>query len=281
MMIHDIEPRIFYNNFKNKKAEPGDLFLSYQEDNVLVSEGKDKLWYPSFSDFAQEYPHLRDTAQFLFAVDGISYYLTDEKGLDSVEGWAYVPINRFRTESRHWRAFAGLVGWQLKRWYDNHRFCSRCGKEMLRSEIERMLFCQSCGFQAYPTISPCVIVAVYDQDRLLLTKYKGRAYNKYALIAGFSEIGESLEQTVCREVKEEVGLKVKNLHYYKSQPWPFTDTMLAGFYAELDGEDTIKLQEDELSLGVWMSREDIPPEAGKISLTSEMIEAFRIGAVKL
>jgi len=152
---------------------------------------------------------------------------------------------------------------------------------MQRSEKERMLFCQSCGFQTYPSIAPCVIVAVYDQDRLLLTKYKGRAHSRYALIAGFSEIGESLEQTVCREVKEEVGLRVKNLHYYKSQPWPFTDTILAGFYAELDGDDTIKLQEDELSLGVWMNRADIPPEIGKISLTSEMIEAFRIRAVKL
>ncbi|MDD2497368.1 MAG: NAD(+) diphosphatase [Desulfitobacteriaceae bacterium] len=281
MMIQDIEPRIFDNNFKNKKAEFRDLFLSYQGDNVLVREEKDKLWYPSFSDFAQEYPNLKDNAQFLFAIDDISYYLIDAKGLDLAEGWAYVSTNRFRTESKYWRSFAGAVGWQLKRWYDNHRFCSRCGKKMQRSEKERMLFCESCGLQTYPMISPCVIVAVYDGERLLLTKYKGRVYTKYALIAGFSEIGESLEQTVRREVKEEVGLKVKNLKFYKSQPWPFTDTILAGFYAELDGENTIKLQEDELSLGVWVNREDIPPAEDKISLTSEMIEAFKMGVVKL
>lgn len=280
-MIHEIEPRKFDNNYMNKEAKSGDLFLSYQGDNVLVREGKDKLWYPSFSDFAKECPCLKDNSQFVFSVDEVSFYLTDEKGLDSVEGWTYVPTTRFRTESRHWRSFVGAVGWQLNRWYANHWFCSRCGKEMEHSTKERMLFCESCGYQTYPTISPCVIVAVYDQDRLLLTKYKGRAYNRYALIAGFSEIGESLEQTVCREVQEEVGLKVKNLCYYKSQPWPFTDTILAGFYAELDGDDTIKLQEDELSLGVWMNREEIPPEVGKISLTSEMIEAFRIRAVKL
>lgn len=85
----------------------------------------------------------------------------------------------------------------------------------------------------------------------------------------------------AREVQEEVGLKVKNLFYYKSQPWPFTDTILAGFYAELDGDDTITLQEDELSLGVWVNRKDIPAEVEKISLTSEMIEAFRISAVTL
>lgn len=280
-MIHDIEPRIFDNSFKNKKAEPQDLFLSYEGDNVLVREEKDKLWYPSFSDFRENYPHLIDNAQYLFTVDDISYYLTDEKGLDSVKGWTYVSTNRFRTESKYWRSFAGVVGWQLNRWYDNHRFCSRCGKPLKRSDKERMLYCQACGLQTYPTIAPCVIVAVHDGDRLLLTKYAGRAYKRYSLIAGFAEIGESLEQTVRREVKEEVGLKVKNLKFYKSQPWPFTDTILAGFYAELDGEDTITLQEDELSLAVWMNREDIPPEELKISLTGEMIEAFRSGTVKV
>jgi len=280
-MIQDIEPRIFDNKFKNKKAEPQDLFLSYEGDTVLVREDKDKLWYPSFSDFEAEYPHLIDDARFLFTIDDINYYLVDEKGLDSKEGWTYATTGRFRTEPKYWRSFAGAVGWQLKRWYDNHRFCSKCGKSMKRSEKERMLYCESCGFQAYPTISPCVIVAVHDGRRLLMTKYAGRAYTNYALIAGFAEIGEGLEQTVYREVKEEVGLKVKNLKFYKSQPWPFTDTLLAGFYAELDGDDTITLQEDELALGVWMNKEDIPPAELKISLTSEMMEAFRTGSVKL
>jgi NAD+ diphosphatase len=280
-MIQDIEPRIFNNKFNNKKAEPQDLFLSYEGDTVLVREDKDKLWYPSFSDFEKNHPHLIDDAHFLFTIDEINYYLVDEKGLDSEEGWTYATTNRFRTELKYWRSFAGAVGWQLNRWYSNHRFCSKCGKTMKRSEKERMLYCESCGFQTYPTISPCVIVAVHDGNRLLLTKYAGRAYTRYALVAGFAEIGESLEQTVHREVKEEVGLKVKNLKFYKSQPWPFTDTLLAGFYAELDGDDKITLEEDELSLGVWVNKEDIPPAELNISLTSEMMEAFRTGAVEL
>jgi NAD+ diphosphatase len=144
-----------------------------------------------------------------------------------------------------------------------------------------MLYCEFCGFRAYPTISPCVIVALYDGDRLLLTKYRGREHKKYALIAGFTEIGESLEQTVHREVKEEVGLNVKNLKFYKSQPWPFSDAILAGFFAELDGDDTITLEEEELSVGVWVNREDIPKQDESISLTSEMIEAFRTGSIEL
>lgn len=275
-MIQEIGPRLFDNNFKNKIAEKKDLFLSYEGDTVLIQENKEKLWYPSFADFERDYPNLIENAQYLFSIDDMNYFLVDEKGLDSAAGWAYVNTSRFRSETKYWRSFAGVVGWALKRWYDNHRFCSKCGKLTTHSEKERMLYCESCGFQTYPTISPCVLVGVYNQNRLLLTKYAGRPYTNYALIAGFAEIGETLEQAVCREVKEEVGLRIKNLKYYKSQPWPFTDTLLVGFFAELEGEDTIVLQEDELSLGIWMEREDIPPTDSKISLTSEMIEAFRI-----
>lgn len=280
-MIQDIGPRIFDNNFRKRVAEPQDLFLSYEGDTVLVREDKDKLWYPSFSDFEAEYPNLIDDAQFLFTIDDINYYLIDKRGLNSVRGWIYVTTGRFRTEPKYWRSYAGVIGWQLNRWYSNHLFCSKCGKSMKRSDNERMLYCESCGFHTYPTISPCVIVAIHDGNRLLLTKYAGRAYTNYALIAGFVEIGESLEDTVHREVKEEVGLKVKNLKFYKSQPWPFTDTILAGFFAELDGDDIITIQEDELALGVWMNMEDIPPDELKISLTGEMMEAFRTGTIKL
>ena len=280
-MIQDIEPRIFDNIFRKREAEPQDLFLSYEGDTVLVREGKDKLWYPSFSDFEAEYPNLIDNAQFLFTIDDINYYLIDKKGLISVKGWTYVTTGRFRTEPKYWRSYAGAIGWQLNRWYNNHLFCSKCGKPMKRSDKERMLFCEVCGFNTYPTISPCVIVAIHDDNRLLLTKYAGRANTNYGLVAGFVEIGESLEDAVHREVKEEVGLKVKNLKFYKSQPWPFTDTILAGFFAELDGDDTITIQEDELSLGVWMNTEDIPLDELKISLSGEMMEAFRSGTIKL
>lgn len=280
-MIQDIEPRIFHNKYHNKAAEPQDLFLSYAGDTVLVHEAKDKLWYPSFSDFASSFPNLIDKAQFLFTIDKINYFLVSEKGLDAVEGWIYVTSGRFRTEPKYWRSFAGAVGLQLHRWYENHRFCSRCGTIVKRSDKERMLYCESCGLQKYPTLSPCVIVAIHRGNQLLLTKYAGREYTRYALVAGFVEIGESFEQAVSREVKEEVGLNVKNLKFYKSQPWPFSDSILAGFFAELDGDGTITLDEEELALGVWMDREDIPPEELKISLTGEMMEAFRTGAVEL
>lgn len=275
-MIQDIGPRTFHNRYLNQKAEMADLFLSFHEDTVLVHEDKDKLWYPSFADYAEEYPDLRSRARFLFSIDDIHYFRAGEE-VTPKEGWAYVSTSRFRTESKYWRSFAGAVGRQLDQWYENHHFCSRCGSRTIHSDTERMLYCGSCGFQTYPQLSPCVIVAVHDGDRLLLTKYKGRANSNFALIAGFVEIGESLEEAVHREVMEEVGLKVKNLMFYKSQPWPFTNTLLAGFYAELDGDDTIVLEEEELSLGIWMPRHEITEAGSGISLTSEMVEAFRAG----
>lgn len=278
-MLQDIEPRVFRNAFQNRPADPQDLFLAFQDDNVLIRQDKDKLWYPSFADFSLSHPQLRQKARFLFAIDDLNYYLVEAEGLEAEPGWVYVSNKRFR--SNNWRSFIGIIGWQLHSWYNNHKFCSRCREPLQHSEIERLLYCASCGMSVYPTIAPCVIVGVYDKDRLLMTKYANREYRKYALIAGFNEIGESLEQTVCREVWEEVGLRVKNIRYYKSQPWPFSDTLLAGFFAELDGADTIRLDEDELAVGVWLSRKDIPEWHESISLTGEMIEVFRRATVEL
>ena len=146
---------------------------------------------------------------------------------------------------------------------------------MIHSKRERAYECETCGLTEYPKISPAVIVAIMDGDKLLMTKYAYGEYKKYALVAGFVEIGESFEETVKREVLEEVGLKVKNIRYYKSQPWSFSDSIMIGFFADLDGDNTIIIQEEELEEAVWMRREEIPEAERNISIGQEMIEAFR------
>ena len=158
-------------------------------------------------------------------------------------------------------------------------FCGRCGTPVTDSTTERAVVCPACGLVEYPKICPAVIAAVTDGDRLVLTKYRGRAFRKYALVAGFNEIGESIEDTVRREVLEETGLRVKDITFYKSQPWVVTDTLLMGFFCKLDGPDTIHMQEDELSVAQWFYRSQIPDDYSAISLTGEMIEVFRRGAV--
>ena len=115
-----------------------------------------------------------------------------------------------------------------------------------------------------------------------MTRYANRpGAKRSALIAGFAEIGESIEQTVRREVMEEVGLRVKNLRYYKSQPWSFTGCLLMGFWCEVDGDDTIRVDGRELAEGVWLTREEIDWDDIGLSLTGEMTQRFRDGLARV
>ena len=173
--------------------------------------------------------------------------------------------------------FGAMTAWHLYNWYRSNRFCGRCATPTVHDNKERMVRCPKCGNLIFPRISPAVIVAVTDGDRLLLSKYAGRGYTRYALLAGYTEIGETIEQTVHREVMEEVGLKVKNLRYYKSQPWGVDGNVLMGFYCDLDGDDTIHLDEQELALAEWHHRSALPAKDDGISLTREMIRTFEEG----
>ncbi|MDE6204064.1 MAG: NAD(+) diphosphatase, partial [Lachnospiraceae bacterium] len=194
-----------------------------------------------------------------------------------LSGYSYEDVRIFRTaDSRH-TAFAGITAHHLFGWYQSNQFCGRCGQKMAPDHKERMLFCPGCCNMVYPRISPAVIVGILNGDKILMSKYAGRPYTNYALIAGFTEIGESAEQTVQREVMEEVGLKVKNIRYYKSQPWAFSGSLLMGFFCDLDGPDTITLDADELSEAAWFHRDEINLEDDHVSLTREMIIKFKEG----
>ena len=143
------------------------------------------------------------------------------------------------------------------------------------------MVCPLCGHISYPQICPSVIVAITDKDRILLTKYASghSSFKRYALVAGYSEVGESLEDTVRREVMEEVGLRVKNIRYYKSQPWSFSGALLAGFVCEVEGSSSIFMDDEELSAAEWFGRDNMPKDRSQvdISLTGEMMQAFEDG----
>ena len=181
----------------------------------------------------------------------------------------------FRYKKPKHLSYAAAVACQLWGWYSRNRFCGRCGADMVHDSKERMMRCENCGNMVYPKISPAAVVGVTDGNRIVLTKYSGRIYKRYALIAGFAEAGEPIEDTVRREVFEEVGLRVKNIRYYKSQPWPFSDSLLLGFFCDLDGSDKIVLDKNELECAEWVRREDIDVEPDGISLTNEMIIYFK------
>ena len=130
----------------------------------------------------------------------------------------------------------------------------------------------------YPRIVPAVIVGITNGDKILVTQYK-TGYAHYALVAGFTEIGETLEETVAREAMEETGLKVKNIRYYKSQPWGIVDDILVGFYCDVDGDDTIHMDEGELKVAEWRAKEEIELQPDDYSLTNEMMTMFKEGRI--
>lgn len=276
-MIQDIAPHIYHNEYLPTPPGPDSLLLCYDRDCILVKITDNEISFPRFSEAADVYPAASDNWTYLFSIDSTGYYMVSGFPADQLPGYSFENTDLMRTSGPRHLTFAGITGYQLYKWYNSHRYCGCCGRPMKPDKKERMLYCKHCHNMEYPKLSPAVIAAIRNGDKLLLSKYAGREYTRYALIAGFAEIGEPIEDTVRREVMEEVGLKVKNLHFYKSQPWSFTDTLLFGFFCDLDGDDTIHLDEEELALAEWKDRSEIPGDDYEISLTREMMTLFKNG----
>lgn len=281
-MIQDISPHKFNNQYRNKTASPEDTILYYEKDTVLMKWDENGApVFPRLWEFegAEE---LAEKSIYLFSVDEEEFFLLEELPEQTVAhaGYAMEKIADLVNREDHYPQFAAVTGRQLHDWYMDRKYCGRCGRRLKRDTKERMLYCD-CGQIEYPKISPVVIVAITDGDKLLLSRYAGRAYTRYSLIAGFCEIGEPVEDTVRREVMEEVGLRVKNIRFYKSQPWSFSNSVLMGFFCELDGSNIVTVDTTELATAEWLSREEIPmeEETGN-SLTEEMIRLFRDGGEK-
>lgn len=275
-MIQDIGKGRYHNEYRPTAPGPDSRILSYRGREALVRVTEDQLSFLTYAEVTEVMPQTAEHCRYLFSVDEITYFWIP--GLDSEQfpGSSWQRLEIFRSRISPVEAFAGITGHQLADWYDSRKYCPRCGQKMHHDEKERMMRCDACGQTEYPKLSPAVIVGVTDGERLLLTKYAGRSFQHYALIAGFAEIGETIEETVEREVMEEVGLKVKNLRYYKSQPWSFSGTLLMGFFAEVDGSTEIHLDENELSVGEWHTPDEIPEDDG-VSLTREMMGVFKEG----
>ena len=260
-MIQNIEPHVYRNEYVPEPPKEDSVILYYEGRKILVKIEDQEISFLTFKEAAVYNPDVYEEYTYLFSIDGQGYYLAEGIDPENFPGFELKDNQYFREARPKYRQFAAVTGWQLYRWYQSRKFCGHCGQPMVHDDKERMMRCPDCGMMEFPKICPAVIIAVTHGDKILMSKYAGREYKKYALLAGFNETGESIEETVRREVMEEVGLKVKNLRYYKSQPWSFTDTLLMGFFCELDGEDGITLDTDELAMAEWFEREQMPVEA--------------------
>lgn len=271
-MIQDICPHKLWNQYNLKtEAENGDFVFCFNGSKLLMKAGE-TLEFPRVEDFDPQTQFI-----YLFSLDRRHFFLAREFG-EVPENWDYTDIQTLRGKTNFPKEliFAVLTGKHLADWYRDTQFCGRCGTKMEHSEKERAMCCSKCGNTVYPRIMPAVIVGVTNGDKLLLTQYRvGFRHN--ALIAGFTEIGETLEETVAREVMEEAGIKVKNIRYYKSQPWGIANDILTGFYCDVDGDTEIHMDAQELKVAHWVERQDIELQPDDFSLTNEMMMMFKNG----
>ena len=276
-MIQDIYPHHFSNAYTpDRKPLPDDIVFCVQGHSFLAKD-VGAAPFPTYQELRLEQDPL-----FLFLIDDTAYYLSLSYQGDIPVGYSYLGIRELRRgmPMDKVQLFAAFTADHLGEWYRTNQHCGCCGHGMRPGKDERRMDCPSCGYRAYPRINPAVIVGVTNADKLLITHYAGRrGVAMPALVAGFAEIGETLEETVQREVMEEVGLKVKNIRYYKSQPWGIASDILAGFYCDVDVDPTIRVDESELADATWVKREDIVGQPDQLSLTNEMMLLFRDGKV--
>lgn len=183
------------------------------------------------------------------------------------EGLQLVPIRQLITQWTRVQFEQASRAVQLLEWRRNHKFCSHCGTETEAHSREYAMICPACNYHQYPRVQPCVITVITrGNDEILLAKNAKNKSSMYGLIAGFVEVGETLEDAVQRETFEEIGLHLKNIEYLSSQPWPFPSNLMIAFKAEYDSGEIV-LQEEEISEAAFFKFDQLPeiPFAGSIA----------------
>lgn len=287
-MIQDIQPAKLDNQY-NANAIPAGGDYVFVIDGMFVAcrriadveRGGWTIELPRVDELAKIMHDRRiDTSlRYLFALDDHVFWYLDACEVGELVAYPllfFFELRRTCCVSKE-LVFACSTAIHLGAWYRSNRFCGACGHALSHGQLLRSLQCTSCGNQVFPRINPAVIVAVCDPltSRIVLTRYANQLRGIDALVAGFVEIGETLEQCVEREVMEELGLKVHNIRYYKSQPWGIAGDILSGFWADVCGDTTIHRDVSELGSAYWATPQEVTGQPVDYSLTNEMMCVWR------
>lgn len=259
-MIQNISPKRMDVDFKNRVPNGKDYVIVIEDSNVLIKKFEDEtIGFLEIEELQECVKNIETKLMYLFAVDDAHYYLYTgkDKIMPNNKNCLINKRDLFANYNEEY-GFIGLTASHINEWFLSNQYCGKCGQNMKADTEQRSMICTVCDLVKYPRLDPVVIVGIHDGDKILLTRAANSDYTRYALVAGFVEVGEALEDAVRREVMEEVGLKVKNITYYGSQPWGLTGGLLAGYFAELDGDSTVKLDLEELSEGTWFTKETMP-----------------------
>ncbi|MGD9191377.1 MAG: NAD(+) diphosphatase [Desulfobacterales bacterium] len=260
--------------FKLPATESDDsLWFVFHADKLLSKNEDHPNIIPSFQDLKAG--HISPVRkQFLGTLDGRDCYTAD------------LPDDRCTSDGfllRGLRDYFGLLQedliWiagranQLVDWNRNHQYCGKCGQPNKDKSDERAKICPGCGAVNYPRLSPAIIVAVTKQDQILLANNKRFKTGYYSVLAGFVEPGENLEECVAREIREEVGITVKNIRYFGSQPWPFPNSLMVAFTAEYAAGE-IDVDTSEIVDAGWFTGQTLPSIPPRITIARHLIDWF-------
>ena len=282
-MLQDLDFGKLDNQYHPCQPKDGDVVACFRGGEVLLR--RDEMGFLHLPTWEQvcswsgAWTRWDETAcTYIFQLQEENFFLwMGAAGECPDERFFYEKVAALRDLTSKPVCFAVMTAWHLYTWYRNNQFCGCCGKPTHHDAIERMMRCSHCGNMIFPRIAPAVIIALTHGDKLVLSQYAGRGTTRYGLLAGFIEIGETAEEAVAREVMEEVGLRVKNIRYYKSQPWGIAGNLSIGYFCDLDGSDEIRLDENELASADWFHRDNLPAKDDGISLTREMVRIFEEG----
>ena len=282
-MLQDLNFGHLDNQYHKESPHDNDIVVCVHEKGILIKrDSEDHLALPTWGQvktWGANWNHWFEApTQYIFTMQDNHYFLwMGDAGTPADESYTYEVAANLRQLTSKNVCFAAMTAWHLYNWYRVNRFCGCCGHPTVHDEKERMMRCPECGNMIFPKIAPAAIIGLTNGDNLMLSTYANRNYKRYGLLAGFIEIGETAEEAVAREVMEEVGLKVKNIRYYKSQPWGIAGNLSIGYFCDLDGDDQVHLDENELATAEWFDRNALPAEDDGISLTREMIRIFGEG----
>lgn len=252
------------------RTEPA-LWFAFRRQEILVLNGAEQPAMPCCIDLG-EHGLAPSRSHYLGLYGGRhSYAVEIPEGQALPEGWAALGLrDLFGLVETTLAALSGRA-YQLLDWERNHQYCSRCGTATEARGEERARSCPACGYRTYPPVSPAVMILVTHEGKLLLARKPIWPDGRYSAIAGFVEPGETLEDTIKRETREEVGVEVKNIRYFGSQPWPFPHSLMIAFTAEYAGGE-LRPDGVEIVEAHWFDPRELPKLPGSISISRRLID---------
>lgn len=254
-------------------SQPEHWFI-FQNDQLLLKQHVAAYSFPTEEELALLRPHFLRQHPIMNTIENVYHGAEILTDIPLPHSLVAVPLRKaLNLMGVHW--YGPIIkAYSVINWDRTHQFCSRCGSKTKHATLGFEHICTSCGIAFYPRISPSIIVLIRKDDHLLMARSPHFVAGAYGLIAGFVEVGETLEETIHREVMEEVQIKVKNIQYFGSQPWPFPDSLMIGFLADYASGEIV-IDNKEIEDAGWYRYDNLPGRPSvSVSIAKRLIDHF-------